>query len=158
LTSPATAASQRDRDDCTADDPGRSIAGCTRILQGRGETAQNRAVAHYNRGNAWRATGDNDRAIADYSEAIRLDPKYASAYNNRGTACRAKGDNDRAIADYSEAINRAHRGNRIVSCPGPGLLAARQLRGRLWGETLQPAMRSRHCQPAGKRPFVTAIT
>ena len=48
--------------------------------------------------------GDTDRAIADYTEAIRLDPKLANAYNNRGTAYRDKGDTDRAIADFTEAI------------------------------------------------------
>ena len=54
---------------------------------------------------AYRDKGDNDRAIADYNEAIRLDPKDATAYNNRGYRLSAnKGDNDRAIADYDEAI------------------------------------------------------
>ena len=48
--------------------------------------------------------GDLDRATADYSEAIRLDPKYAYAYNNRGSAYYHKHDENRAIADYSEAI------------------------------------------------------
>ncbi len=62
------------------------------------------AHAYVLSGNAWRAKGDNDRAIADYSEAIRLDPKHQWAYTDRGIAWRAKGDNDRAIADYSEAI------------------------------------------------------
>jgi tetratricopeptide (TPR) repeat protein len=32
------------------------------------------------RGLAYRAKGDNDRAIADYNEAIRLDPRLAQAY------------------------------------------------------------------------------
>ena len=45
-----------------------------------------------------------DRAIADYTEAIRLDPKYANAYSNRGVAYSDKGDKDRAIADFTEAI------------------------------------------------------
>ena len=45
-----------------------------------------------------------DRAIADYNEAIRLDPKSALAFRNRGIAYAYKGDHDRAIADYSEAI------------------------------------------------------
>ena len=51
-----------------------------------------------------RAKGEYDRAIADYTEAIRLDPKHAAAFNNRGLAWTAKGEHDRAIADYTEAI------------------------------------------------------
>jgi TPR repeat/Tetratricopeptide repeat len=47
---------------------------------------------------------DFDKAIADYSEAIRLNPTYAIAYNNRGHAWYAKNDFGKAIADYSEAI------------------------------------------------------
>jgi tetratricopeptide (TPR) repeat protein len=48
--------------------------------------------------------GDLDRAIADYDEAIRLDPKDAMAYYNRGLAFKAKSDLARAIANYTEAI------------------------------------------------------
>ncbi|MDR1318695.1 MAG: tetratricopeptide repeat protein [Treponema sp.] len=43
-------------------------------------------------------------AIADYTQAIRLNPEYAKAYNNRGATYRRKGDIDRAIADYTRAI------------------------------------------------------
>jgi lipoprotein NlpI len=100
------AASQRDWNDCKAvvSDPGRSISGCTRIIDSDGETTHNRAVAYNNRAGAYANKGDNDRAIADASEAIRLDPKDAFAYNNRAGAYLNKRDNDRAIADASEAI------------------------------------------------------
>jgi len=58
-------------------------------------------VAEGNRQAVYR---DFDAAITDYSEAIRLDPKYALAFHNRGAAYANKGDRDRAIADYDEAI------------------------------------------------------
>jgi tetratricopeptide (TPR) repeat protein len=45
-----------------------------------------------------------DRAIADYNQALRLDPNYATAYSNRGNAYYAKKDYDRAIADYNQAL------------------------------------------------------
>jgi lipoprotein NlpI len=42
--------------------------------------------------------------MADFNEAIRLDPKNFLAYYNRGDTYRARGNNYRAIADYSEVI------------------------------------------------------
>src|SRR6516164_9622897 len=104
LTAPAAAASRADWDACKGDDPDRSIAACTRIIQGRGETAKDSAIAHHERALSYRSKGDSDRAIADLSEAIRLDPKYAEAYYLRGVSYRNKGDLARAISDYSEAI------------------------------------------------------
>ena len=61
------------------------IRGCTRVIEDSKVIAQRRANAYNNRGVAYGAKGDRDRAIADYNEAIRLDPKFAMAYNNRGT-------------------------------------------------------------------------
>ncbi len=43
-------------------------------------------------------------AIASCSEAIRLNPKDATAYNNRGYEWSNRGEHDRAIADFNEAI------------------------------------------------------
>ena len=48
--------------------------------------------------------GDNDKAIATASEAIRLNPDDAVAFTNRGLAHSRKGDYDQALADYDEAI------------------------------------------------------
>jgi len=45
-----------------------------------------------------------DKAIADYTKAIRIDPKFASAYSNRGSAYGMKGEYDKAIADYTKAM------------------------------------------------------
>jgi tetratricopeptide (TPR) repeat protein len=40
-------------------------------------------TALINRGNAWRAKGVNERAVADNSEAVRIDPGNTLAYMNR---------------------------------------------------------------------------
>ena len=69
--------------------------------------------------------GDYDRAIADYDEAIRLDPRYAVAYYNRGVAYCDKGDYDRAIADYNEAIRLDPKLCPHLHQPRPRLLASR---------------------------------
>ena len=57
-----------------------------------------------NRGIAYDHKGEDDRAITDYAEAIRLEPKDPDAYIRRGDVYNRKGDYDRAIADYGEAI------------------------------------------------------
>jgi tetratricopeptide (TPR) repeat protein len=58
----------------------------------------------YRRARAHLQKKDLDRAIADFSAAISLDPAYALAFNGRGNAYRAKGDNTHAMQDYNEAI------------------------------------------------------
>ena len=56
------------------------------------------------RGIVYQYMGDLARALADYSEAIRLDPNDALAFNNRGLGYAAEKDYDRAILDFTEAI------------------------------------------------------
>ena len=56
------------------------------------------------RGITLASQGEFGAAIADFTEAIRLDPNNAAAYFNRALAYAHKGDYDRAIADYSQAL------------------------------------------------------
>jgi tetratricopeptide (TPR) repeat protein len=77
--------------------------------------------AYNNRGLAWHDKKEYDIAIADFNEAIRLDPRYATAYMNRGRAWYAKKEYDRAIADYGEAIRL-----------DPKFAVAYSGRGRAW--------------------------
>lgn len=48
--------------------------------------------------------GNPDQAITDYTKALELNPKFASAYNNRGAAYAQKGQFDKAITDYTRAL------------------------------------------------------
>src|SRR5258705_5132973 len=80
------------------------ISGCTTAIQSGRWSGNDLAPAFFNRGLAYSRKGDTDRAIADYSEAIRLNPKHAKSYLGRGSAYLRKADWDRAIADYTEAI------------------------------------------------------
>jgi lipoprotein NlpI len=86
----------------------------------RAGIAQTSAVDYFNRGVVEKANGDFDGAIADYTRAIELDPKYAAAYSNRGSAKQAKGDLDGAIADCNRAIEldpkdaMAHKNRGVV--------------------------------------------
>jgi tetratricopeptide (TPR) repeat protein len=56
------------------------------------------------RGEAAAGAHDYDRAIADYSTAIELNPASAEAFNDRGFAYYLQGKSDRAIADFTRAI------------------------------------------------------
>jgi tetratricopeptide (TPR) repeat protein len=51
----------------------------------------------------WSTQKQYERAIADYDEAIRLDPKSAAVYYSRGRCREARGDPKGAKVDYSEA-------------------------------------------------------
>src|SRR5580704_10711645 len=81
-----------DIDTCVKGTGDEQIAACTRAINSGRWRGPGLAWAYVNRGAAYFAKGDNDRAIADATKAIELDPKYDAAYYNRGNAYRKKGD------------------------------------------------------------------
>lgn len=62
------------------------------------------AFAYEGRGRIALRHGDWRRAIADFDEAIHLNPNRAALYRDRAEARRQNGDLDLAIEDYDEAI------------------------------------------------------
>ena len=93
-----------DREDCSSNDVDRMIRGCTGVINSRQELRQTLAIAYHRRGTAYASKKEYDRAIADFTEAIEIDPKHVSAYNDRGLAHTSKGDYARAIADVTRAV------------------------------------------------------
>jgi lipoprotein NlpI len=65
------------------------------------------AALAWRRGNGFFRSGDNDRALENYSEAIRLEPDDAQFYKTRADVYYDKDNYDRAIADYGAAIRLA---------------------------------------------------
>jgi tetratricopeptide (TPR) repeat protein len=108
VTSPAWAGGLNDTEAGEAAFQGGNDDAAIRLLTKAIESGElsrkNLSDVYYNRGLAWGKKGDHDKAIADYTRAIEIDPKYAKAYNNRGFSWYNKGDYDKAIADYTKAI------------------------------------------------------
>ena len=57
-----------------------------------------------NRGNAYADKKDYDRAIADFNQAIRLDPENAYAYNSRADTLREAGKAEQGLPDAGKAV------------------------------------------------------
>jgi HEAT repeat protein/Tfp pilus assembly protein PilF len=59
---------------------------------------------YVNRGYSSEQQGDLYPAVAFYTKAIEIDPRYADAYRRRGLIHRARGSHDYALADFTKAI------------------------------------------------------
>ena len=81
----------------------KQIDGCTLFLE-VDPFSPHVALAYGRRGEAYVHKGDFARAIADFDQAIRIDPRQARFLVSRGLAHREHGDLDSALADFSKAI------------------------------------------------------
>ena len=109
------------------------------------------------RGEALFAANEFDKAITDYTEAIRIDARNVDAYVDRGDVWSALDEYDQAIADYTEAIRldpgsvrayvesrrrlgRQKRGDKAIADASeairldPGASGAYLVRGDAWRE------------------------
>ena len=79
-----------------------AIRGCSRLIS----DIPGSAALHKRRGFAYFRNGEIDRAIEDYSEALRLDPRATETYYSRGRALLDKNAYTQAIQDFSQVIAR----------------------------------------------------
>ncbi len=80
------------------------IEACTTVIQSGEQFGADLATAYRHRGNAYLGKGDFDRAIAQYDQALRVDPNHVDAYYNRGSVYFHMGDFDRAIAEVDQVL------------------------------------------------------
>ena len=62
------------------------------------------ARGRFEQGLARLKADDLERAVAEFSEAVRADPQFADAYLQRGNALFRNGETEKAIADFNTAI------------------------------------------------------
>jgi tetratricopeptide (TPR) repeat protein len=118
---PALAASQQDWDGCQSKDPAVAVPACSNIIPDTSESPQNRADAYVYRASAYLKQGNSERAIGDYTEALKLTPRNIVAYMSRALAEFHSGDKNSAVIDYSiankldaDAVARIAAGNPDV--------------------------------------------
>lgn len=76
---------------------------CTMAIQEGGDRAS-RAASYNNRGVLHFASGDNDAALADFTEAVRLDDSLVFAHINRGNIFNLREQWEQAISAFDRAI------------------------------------------------------
>ena len=59
--------------------PDIQIDGCTSLINSGKQTPQTLVIAYNNRGNAYVAKGEYDRAVQDYDQSIKLSPTYSQS-------------------------------------------------------------------------------
>ena len=96
--------SVRGQERCGHPDPEISISVCSAVIQSGRARGRDLAVAHTERGIAYVALLDYDRALHDFGEAIRADATFSKAFANRGAVYGAKQDFDKAIDDFTRVL------------------------------------------------------
>ena len=99
-----TAARADDWADCQSKTTAQIISGCTSVIQKGGRNVREMAQAYRLRGDSYLQQNRHDQAIADYDQALKLDPNHSWALVGRGTAFSRTGKLDQAFADLNRAI------------------------------------------------------
>ncbi len=92
----------------------KTIADYTKVIEGDTDFSRNveskdecLAMTHHYRGRAYQwYKKDNAKAVADFTAALRLDPKIEMVHYRRGRAYNALKEYDKAVADFKVALEQ----------------------------------------------------
>lgn len=87
-----------------SEDDDRIVAACSTLIDHEKTERPDRLKALTARAGVYARQEQTDRAIADYTAALLLEPGQAVVFNARGELWRKKGDRPRAIRDFGAAI------------------------------------------------------
>jgi tetratricopeptide (TPR) repeat protein len=127
LAGPSYALDQRDLKNCDQSaDWDLKVAGCTKLLSEKQRfPAAALSIIYTARGTGWTVKEDFTRAMADFDEALRLNPRNLAALSNRAATLVLRGETEKAIADLNAAIDLNPKNPATYSARG---VAWRQLR------------------------------
>jgi tetratricopeptide (TPR) repeat protein len=115
---PATAPSTDGQLCRSSTNPDLAIKHCTAAIESSKANSEMLAQWYVLRGAQWANKDDYDRAIADQTTALKIDPKTPRAYHHRGAAWSNKGEPDRALADFDAALAQTPDNPQILHARG----------------------------------------
>jgi tetratricopeptide (TPR) repeat protein len=90
--------------DCFSENRDLWIPGCTALIERQGLEPEQLAQAYSMRALGFSLKGQYDRAIADYDQAIIINPDFAVALNNRAWAYFRSGRGPNGLADVEKSL------------------------------------------------------
>ncbi|MGD9669797.1 MAG: tetratricopeptide repeat protein [Hyphomicrobiaceae bacterium] len=84
-----------------------SVAACTRLIAHASLSGTDRFMAYYNRGWAYRRSGNNSQALADFDAAESRDRRYAKLYMSRALTNHDLGRLEAALEDLDRYVSLA---------------------------------------------------
>lgn len=121
-----------DHETCLVEHGTDALAACERAVRDGRVRLRDLADAYINRGQAHYVRQEYDFAVANFDQAIRLDPGFALAFGNRANVWSIQKDYGRAIADYTRALRldanfpAAYTGRGLIYEEQGDLISARK--------------------------------